>query len=272
MVCIYCIRNKFNDKRYIGSTKNLEARVRAHFEALENHNHVNIKLQNDYDIFGKKAFEIEIVLEVPKDTAKEELFRLEDEFIVKFDSKANGYNIANAKFGDAYTYHPNKEEIHSKIVNGLKNRYKNYSEEDWKKFKENHSGSNNGMFGKKHSDLVKLNQSLKMREYYSNGNHPGNYGKSLPEHQRKILSEYAKQRTGEKNPFYGKTHSDEFKAKMSKRMKGVTPPNAIKCEIDGVLYQSLGQAHKALNIPYGVLIYRCKSKTKRFANYKLINA
>lgn len=41
-----------------------------------------------------------------------------------------------------------------------------------------------------------------------------NKGKTLTEHQRKMLSEYAKTRIGEKNPFYGKAHSLDTKTRI----------------------------------------------------------
>lgn len=46
------------------------------------------------------------------------------------------------------------------------------------------------------------------------------YGKKHSDRVKEILSEKAKQRTGEKNPFYGKTHSDETKEKLRSAMKG----------------------------------------------------
>lgn len=40
-------------------------------------------------------------------------------------------------------------------------------------------------------------------------------GKHLTEEQRKKVSDFAKTRTGDKNPFYGKKHSEETKKKIS---------------------------------------------------------
>ena len=44
---------------------------------------------------------------------------------------------------------------------------------------------------------------------------PWNKGKHRSDRIKKILSETAKKRTGAKNPFYGKNHSQKTKAKIS---------------------------------------------------------
>lgn len=41
------------------------------------------------------------------------------------------------------------------------------------------------------------------------------YGKHISDEKKALLSEYAKQRTGEKNPFYGKSHSEKTKKTLS---------------------------------------------------------
>jgi hypothetical protein len=42
----------------------------------------------------------------------------------------------------------------------------------------------------------------------------------------------------------------------------------IKFTIDGVEYFSLGEASKKLKIPITTILWRLKSKNKRFENYK----
>ena len=41
------------------------------------------------------------------------------------------------------------------------------------------------------------------------------YGLKQTDHQKKTMSEYAKKRTGKKNPFYGKKHSEATRRQMS---------------------------------------------------------
>ena len=53
---IYCIHNTVNDKRYIGSSKNLLHRLYTHRAYLRKNRHVNSKLQNSWNKHGEEAF------------------------------------------------------------------------------------------------------------------------------------------------------------------------------------------------------------------------
>lgn len=98
-------------------------------------------------------------------------------------------------------------------------------------FKDKH-GANHPFYGRHHSDESKK----KMSESHSGENHP-NYGKHLPEdvkekiresNKGKIRSEETRKRiseskkgvfTGSKNPFYGKSHTDEIRSLLSAAAK-----------------------------------------------------
>ena len=86
----------------------------------------------------------------------------------------------------------------------------NQKEQEWIQYYDSmengynmQSGGNNYIMSQEHKD--KISQALKDRK--------------LSEETKKKLSELAKQRTGEKNPFYGKTHSEEAKKKISEANK-----------------------------------------------------
>lgn len=85
---IYCIKNKINNKVYVGSSINITKRKSLHFKSLEQNKHHSIKLQRAYEKYGKENFE-HFILEY---CDKKDLDVLEKEWIVYFDSYHNGYN------------------------------------------------------------------------------------------------------------------------------------------------------------------------------------
>jgi hypothetical protein len=80
--CVYQIINDKNGKIYIGETLRGEIRWKQHLKELRGGYHINSKLQEDYDKFGKEAFRWEILKEFPKD--KETLLLEEARTINKF--------------------------------------------------------------------------------------------------------------------------------------------------------------------------------------------
>jgi len=55
---IYCIRNVLNDKRYIGSSKNIETRWRVHKSRLRHNKHHSSHLQKSYNLDNQFSYEI----------------------------------------------------------------------------------------------------------------------------------------------------------------------------------------------------------------------
>ena len=60
---IYQIVNKENNKRYIGSSVNVEGRVWNHFTMLISNRHGNKHLQNAYNKYGHNNFEAVLIYE-----------------------------------------------------------------------------------------------------------------------------------------------------------------------------------------------------------------
>ena len=76
---IYNIRNIVNDKVYIGSAVSFKLRWNCHQNDLLNNRHVNNKLQNSYNKYGKDSFVYEIIEYVDNKTQL-----IEREQVVRF--------------------------------------------------------------------------------------------------------------------------------------------------------------------------------------------
>lgn len=260
---IYVIKNKHNNKVYVGSTKNFIKREKVHFKLLVQNKHWNLKLQRSFNCHGIDNFKFKIIEVLPYE--KEIIIQRENFWIHYFNSKSNGYNIADASFGDCLSNHPNKEEIKIKISIGLKLKFSRLSDLE-RKEKFGQYGSTNGMFGKKHSDSAKRNISEKNKQYKLINGVGKNYGKKYSEEHKKKISNFAKTRTGEKNAFFGKKHSEEFKQKMSDFAKGRRPANAKILIIDDVEYMTREEAERCTGIKASTLYFRARSSNPKFKN------
>lgn len=87
MIGIYAI--SCGTKLYIGQSKNIESRIRKHFQELRRGVHHNTKLQNSFNFYGETRFSWRIVCECPEDRLDE----LETWYIKKFDTVSGGFNL-----------------------------------------------------------------------------------------------------------------------------------------------------------------------------------
>src|SRR5690606_31520062 len=108
----------------------------------------------------------------------------------------------------------------------------------------------------------KLSEQMKGNQYAK--------GSKRTSEQRAKLSKIASERTGENNPFYGKSHSEETKNKLSQKMKGKLPPNTKKVEIDGKVYPSASKAAKELGVATATITNRVRSK--KFPTYRFLES
>lgn len=90
---IYQIRNTINNKKYIGHSINITLRWYLHLFNLIINKHDNPKLQEDFNTYGIKNFELSI-LELFTGT-KHQLKKLEQEYLNQLDFDLN-YNIHNS--------------------------------------------------------------------------------------------------------------------------------------------------------------------------------
>jgi len=88
MMGVYQIKNKINGKIYIGSSVDVETRLKAHLSDLRGNRGFK-NMQKDFNKYGENNFEFNI-LEIIDDESK--LREAEDYYIKKYDSIKNGYN------------------------------------------------------------------------------------------------------------------------------------------------------------------------------------
>lgn len=88
---IYQIENILNAKKYIGSSVNVKRRMRTHRRLLENGNHFNHKLQDDWSKHGEKAFKFSLII-ICSNSSK---LMYEKICIDVFESVDTGYNISS---------------------------------------------------------------------------------------------------------------------------------------------------------------------------------
>jgi group I intron endonuclease len=85
---IYQIRNRVNDKVYIGSAVNLKARLHGHRGGLNRGEHHNAHLQSAWRKYGADAFEFRVLLFCDKS----DLYFYEQRCIDRCDAVNKGYN------------------------------------------------------------------------------------------------------------------------------------------------------------------------------------
>lgn len=117
MTGVYEILNSKNKKVYIGSSKDIERRIKDHKYKLKNGIHHNYKLQNDWNKYGEDVFSWSVL----KECDLSDLFKYEKEYIDNKDSIKNGYNIAPIlNVNNSYRqYYPRiflKEDLVKKII------------------------------------------------------------------------------------------------------------------------------------------------------------
>ena len=194
---IYKIRNKINNKIYIGQTiRKFKKRYSGELEKRTHNEHLKRSIQK----YGIENFEIDEEFDIAY--SKEELDKLEDMYIKIYNCCDEKYGYNN-KFGG---------------VNGR------FSEQTKQKLKENSphlSGENHPFYGKHHTEEAKRRISEANKENMKGERNP-NYGKHLSKEAKENLREKLKGKNApsaraiycyEKNDIRlcGKNWADELK-------------------------------------------------------------
>ena len=173
---IYVIRNKVNNKLYIGQTVNNFHR-RYGSNLLKNTH--NQHLKNSIQKYGIENFEIDEEFDIAY--SKEELDKLECLYIDIYDSINNGYNNQTGGSNGKHT-----EETKQKISEANKGKMSGENNPNYGNHKLR--GENNPMFGKHHTEEAKKKMIA---------NHKGLTGKHHSEEYKKKMSDL---HSGENNP------------------------------------------------------------------------
>lgn len=266
---IYVGKDTHNNPNYYGSGKRLKLAIQKY--GLEN--------------FKKEIIEVCDTLE--------ELNTREKFWIKELNAINEGYNISlGGDGGDTISNNPRKKEIGKKISESNKGRSigktnsKETREKISKALKGKFLGNKNPNYGKNHTDEAKDKIRKKAlgrvvsdetRKKLSIKN-KGKKGFVWTDEMRQKLSESRKNN----NPFKGKTHtpevrarlseinkkpkSEEHKRKISETLKGNKPGNMRKVIVDGNEYESLSYAARQIGIPISTMKNRIKSP--KFDNYR----
>ena len=153
---IYKILNTQNNKIYVGSSKNIQNRIKEHISLLKNGNHRNEELQKEYNAQSADDFKF-IIIEQIED--KELLFEREAHWIIELESTNpdKGYNILVPIEGTGFS-RPMSEDEREVISKRFKNRY--FSPEHRRKISEANSGEKHWLYGRETPAETKKKLSL----------------------------------------------------------------------------------------------------------------
>ena len=234
---IYMIQNKINGKIYFGQTKHT-------FEKRYNYDDTRIvedvsneHLRNSINKYGINNFYINRKFDVAY--SKEELDELEDLYICMYETM-------------------NPDKGCNKRRGGHGGRF---NEEFKIKMSEVTSGHKNPMYGKHHTD-----ESKRLISEHRKGKCAGEnsiwYGKKKPKSQVEKMRKTRLDQgiaKGEKNPMYGKTHSQEAKEKMSKSSHCA---KRVICLNTQQVFPSAKKAAEHFGLKHNLYVNRaCKNKT-----------
>lgn len=271
---IYEIKNKINGKFYIGQHASNE---------LDSYWGSGKLIKKAIEKYGIENFERTIL---EKCSNKNELNKRERYWIKEKDSINAGYNLTEGGTGgDTSNFIDYSEEWKEGQRIRTKHYWDSLSEEEHKERSDKVSVEKNGMFGKvgywknKRMPEVVIQKGLESRRSYKGDKNP-NWKGGVSKKQCKCGKDitpidetcsYCRDRSGENNPFYGKTHSIETKKKLSKSRMDKTPSNTRKVKLDGIIYESLSGASKKLGIGSSLIIHRIKSKNDKYKSYSYVD-
>jgi group I intron endonuclease len=237
---IYHIINKVNGKYYIGRSKNLHVRRLSHFNKLRKNKHDNIYLQRAFNNQKESDFEF-IVIEFCDNLKEREQCILNELDLKKC------YNISlSASGGDLISNHPNKADIIKRTTKTINNLIASLSPSQIKE---------------------KFSYPLEKNPNWKGGKTFCKCGNRINSGTKSCMD--CCDKSGVKNPFYGKKHSQDFKNKRRIERLGNYNGNQERIVIIGDKeYKSVSESARQLSVVPATILFRIKSKHFKEYNYK----
>ena len=132
----------------------------------------------------------------------------------------------NARAGDNLTRHPDKDGIVERRTETQKTVLRNRTPEERKEL-FGRPGALNGMYGRTHTD------ETRKRISENNMGHSYNKGCKLSAAHIEKIRERAKKYIGNKNPFFGRHHTQETLDKIREALIGLKPPSQVHFSAEG---------------------------------------
>ena len=229
---IYILYFIESKKFYIGSCKDYKARVLRHKrELLKGTNNCGV-LQEHFTC--NKLFISELIESIDLPWERSKFFNREEFWLKKLRADEDGLNISCfASGGDTISTNPRRAEIKASISAGLKHGISLLSEAEYSE---------------------RFNIGIKR----------------VVSNPEEFSAKMSALKAGSNHHFYDKNLSEAHKAKLKLSCTGSKQPHAVKCEINGVVYDTLTAAEKDLGVGRKLIKYRCNSPTNRFSSWKLI--
>lgn len=250
---IYKITNTINDKIYIGQHKG----------SMEKYWGSGLLIKRAIEKYGIENFTKDILLECDENEADD----AEKYWIKQLNSTDIniGYNISlGGEGGDQISKHPRNAEIRKQI--SISNTGIKHTQEAKDKISAT-LNLNHYMVGKKLGSLERLKtfkgkthkkETIEKIKESNKQNSP----KSILPKKYKMNDEF---REKCRNNNLGKPKSLEHRKHLSEALQGNMPSNSIITIVDGKEFIGMKEAARHLDIPYGTLRNRVKSKNIHFA-------
>jgi len=111
IIGIYWIVNQSNDNvEYVGSSRNIAARLLFHERSLSRGNHDNRSLQEKWDKYGGSAFELKLLEEMPACTSRKVLLEREEFWINLLAISDNLCNVRRRALGSPWGLVPTDKQ------------------------------------------------------------------------------------------------------------------------------------------------------------------